>query len=421
MKNQTRVIIFVLGVVFVLGILGAQILSLTNSYILKNENFDLKVQRQLDRVVYAYRGSTMNKSVIRSAEDAIINIDSNLLQDLLKKEFETSAATQNYVYSVYSQSDGYKILLINKDISFNQILFNSPNQISLFNGALSSKRYYLSVYFPNKKMVIYDQLFGDFFIFLSLLLMLSFGFVFVIRLINKQKRQSLLRNDVMSSMIHELKTPISTVSVSSEMLMHDVILQDISKAQKYAKVVFHENKRLKNLVDQVLQVAILDKSEFPVRKEKLDLHKIIMEVSATYNVVLVARNGQLDLRLEAVDSIINVDRIQLINILNNLLENANKYTKENPIINMSTKNLKHGVLLSIRDNGIGVKKENQLEIFNKFYRVNTEEQFSAKAYGLGLYYVKSMMELFGGDIKINSEFGKGSVFELFFPIKNEFK
>ena len=184
----------------------------------------------------------------------------------------------------------------------------------------------------------------------------------------------------------------------------------------YIKVIFDENTRLKNQVERVLQIAIIDREDFKLKLKQVDVHQLIQECIDNFNVHIIERNGNLRANLEALQSMVTVDKGHLTNVINNLLDNANKYSPENPDINIYTINKKGMIEISIEDKGIGISKENQSDIFKKFHRLQSGNIHDAKGFGIGLFYVKTMVEQMGGKIAIDSELNKGSRFTLSFSI-----
>jgi len=298
---------------------------------------------------------------------------------------------------------------------FENELLASPHWVSL-TCLCKSENYLLSVYFEHQqkmilnKMIILPVMSGLF------LLTLVFSFFFTLYAMIKQKKLSEIKTDFVNNMTHEFKTPISTISVSSEMLTKDKIIESPDKIKKYAGIIFDENTRLKNQVERVLQIAILDKGDYKLKMKEHDVHEIIQSCIDNFKVIIGERNGKIDTRLKAGQHIITTDKVHLTNIINNLLDNANKYTFETPEILITTFNLNGKIKIAIEDNGIGISKENINEIFKKFHRIQIGDIHNVKGFGLGLFYVKTMIDEMGGVIEVKSEINKGSRFILNFPL-----
>jgi two-component system phosphate regulon sensor histidine kinase PhoR len=219
-------------------------------------------------------------------------------------------------------------------------------------------------------------------------------------------------------MTHEFKTPISTVSLACEALQDKDIQKNESFISKYVDAIRDENKRLGRQVEKVLQMATLDKKEYRLKFEELDIHQIIEKALSHINLQIEKRGGIIQKNLIASNNIIISDDVHLTNIIYNLLDNANKYSPEQPEIRIDTEDHHQGILIRISDKGIGMTKEAVDKIFDKFYRVPTGNLHDVKGFGLGLTYVKTILMVLGGRIKVKSTPGKGSTFEIILPLEN---
>jgi two-component system phosphate regulon sensor histidine kinase PhoR len=213
-------------------------------------------------------------------------------------------------------------------------------------------------------------------------------------------------------MTHELKTPISTISLACEALSDKTLLLDSERQGSYVNMIKEENKRLSVLVDNVLKSAVWDSTHLKLNLTKVNIHEIIQHVSQNFDIQVNNRNGKLKLDLEAQEAGILADKVHLSNVIYNLLDNANKYSPETPKICISTKNIDNNLVLSISDNGIGISKENQKKIFDKFFRVSTGNIHDVKGFGLGLSYVKRIVDLHHADISIESAKNKGTTISI---------
>jgi len=219
-----------------------------------------------------------------------------------------------------------------------------------------------------------------------------------------------------NNMTHEFKTPISTISVTSEILAKEQVIHSPEKVSKYARIIYDENNRLRNMVERVLQIAIIDRDEFSLRLKECNVHEIISDCMENFKIQISERKGRIKTKFDAKQSAITIDRDHLSNILNNLFDNANKYSPENPHITITTGNLNGQLLITVEDKGIGISKENLKDVFKKFHRLQTGDIHNVKGFGIGLFYVKTMTEKMGGKIELESEVNKGSRFTLSFPV-----
>jgi two-component system phosphate regulon sensor histidine kinase PhoR len=230
----------------------------------------------------------------------------------------------------------------------------------------------------------------------------------------KQKKLAEIKNDFINNMTHEFKTPISTISLAVEVMKDGDVKKDSGKINRYLNIIQDENRRLGTQVEKVLQMALLDKGEVKLRLDSVDIHGTIEQVLTNLSVQIEQKNGIVNLKLKADKSEIVADEVHLTNIIYNLLDNANKYSPENSEITICTKNLANSLKISISDNGIGMTKDQMARIFERFYRVPTGNLHDVKGFGLGLSYVKKMVELHNGQIFVESKLGEGSKFEIIF-------
>jgi two-component system phosphate regulon sensor histidine kinase PhoR len=242
-----------------------------------------------------------------------------------------------------------------------------------------------------------------------------FFFGYTVNILFRQKRLSEIKNDFINNMTHELKTPISTIGLSSEMILRNDFSEDSEKLKRYASIIFKENKRLETQVERVLNVAKLDQEKVVLKKEQMNLHELIEEAKESFDFNQLEKGGQLTLHLQATHHLLNADQVHLTNVIYNLLDNAVKYCAITPDIHVYTKDSKKGIQLEFQDNGIGIKREDIKLIFDKFYRVPTGNLHDVKGFGLGLFYVKLIVEAHGGKIDVRSKLGEGTSFLIWLP------
>lgn len=345
-------------------------------------------------------------------------VDSVLLDSVLHQELKLQGIGAKFVYQISnklinSKSRGnYKEP--QRDCDSTGCVFKvnlSPNNVFV-------TPQYLTVSFLNQQNYLLQTMWVMLLISTVIILILIFAFYYTIATISKQKKLSIIKNDFISNMTHEFKTPISTISLASEMLNDNSIIKTPEKQARFVKMIRDENKRLSVLVESILQTSILDKGEFKLKRADVDVHEIINQAILNTQLLVDAKQGTISVQLDALKSIINADKVHLTNIIFNLIDNGIKYTKDSPVILVSTKDIENGIEISVKDNGIGISKENQKKIFDKFYRVPTGNVHNVKGFGLGLSYVQAVVQKHNGTINVNSELGKGSVFKIYLPYKH---
>lgn len=235
---------------------------------------------------------------------------------------------------------------------------------------------------------------------------------FLMFTLNKQKQLDQIKNDFINNLTHELKTPVFSISLTSKVLKESIKQQKVDKSQHLLQLIDKENEKLKSHINKVLELASLEGRQHILQKESCDVHELIREVVQDFSFKVEAKNGRLEQDLQAQHSVLNVDKVHFANVLQNLLENALKYSPENPEIKIETYNEGRKFIALIEDKGIGIAEEHQKSIFEKFYRVSTGDLHAVKGFGLGLNYVKQIVEAHGGKISVKSRVGEGTQFKI---------
>ena len=274
---------------------------------------------------------------------------------------------------------------------------------------------HLNLYFPNKGFFIARQI--GLMLALSVIgILIVVGcFAYTILTIRRQKKLAEMKNDFINNMTHEFKTPIFSISLASKALRNASEIRESPKIKKYLNLIDDENQRLKSQVNKVLQMAMIDAGESRLNKEELDLHTLIEEVANSFDLMLEEQNGSIDLELNADKHLIEADETHLSNIFHSLIDNAIKYSEDQPHITITTEDREDGVCFSIADNGIGMDAETQKHIFDKFYRAQSGDRHDVKGFGLGLSYVKNIVQAHQGWIKLKSKLNQGSRFTIYLP------
>ena len=274
----------------------------------------------------------------------------------------------------------------------------------------------LSVVVPNHQSLIWKEVIW--FILGSILftLIITTSFFITIRTLLKQKKLSEIKSDFINNMTHEFKTPLATISLAVDALKNEKVISNREKSDYFTGIIKEENKRMNKQVETILQAALLDKQEIQLNLKRLLAHDLIINTLNNINLQVEEKGGKLEVELGAENDLVLADEVHFTNLINSLLDNAVKYSKENLLIKLSTKNTGNKLKIIIEDNGIGMNKETLHRIFEKFYRAHTGNVHNVKGFGLGLSYVKTMVEAHHGNIKVESVLGKGSSFSVSIPL-----
>jgi two-component system, OmpR family, phosphate regulon sensor histidine kinase PhoR len=273
-----------------------------------------------------------------------------------------------------------------------------------------------NVIVPNQKTIIWREMFWFIIGAILFTLIITTAFFITIRTLLKQKKLSEIKSDFINNMTHEFKTPLATISLAVDALKNDKVKGNEEKTNYFTNIIKEENKRMNKQVETILQAALLDKQEVQLNLKKLPAHDLITAALNNITLQVEEKQGTLDVKFNAEKDMILADEVHFTNLINNLLDNAVKYSKENLAIKLTTENSGSNLKIKIEDNGIGMNKETVNRIFEKFYRAHTGNVHNVKGFGLGLSYVKTMVEAHHGAIKADSVLGKGSTFIINIPL-----
>ncbi|MEI7664329.1 MAG: HAMP domain-containing sensor histidine kinase, partial [Bacteroidota bacterium] len=305
--------------------------------------------------------------------------------------------------------------LMERSSNYRKELIEKGNAFILFQADIYTSPEYLLIYFPREKQFLLTELWGMLLISIILIIVIVYSFTYTITTIFRQKRLSEMKNDFINNMTHEFKTPISTISLACEALTDKELRASGETLESYLSMIQEENKRLAGMAEKILQTAVIDKGQLKMNKEKIDLHEIITDVIKNLRIQVEIKDGEIIRNFGAGRSRIEGDKVHVTNLVYNLLDNANKYSPRKPLIRISTENANNGITMIIEDNGIGIGKNEQKKIFDKLYRVPTGNIHEVRGFGLGLSYVKAIVEEHHGRISIESEVNRGTKFRVFLP------
>lgn len=339
-----------------------------------------------------------------------------LLQSLLKHEFERRGIQDDFEYGIYDCFTD-SIVYGNYVSLHDSVVADTAEHSELLK--LDKDGHYFGVYFPRRTTSIWEpQQSGTItWIYPAIVTLIVFCFfAYSLWVIMRQKRLGEMKNDFIGNMTHELKTPISTIALSSEVLSDPAIIQEPERLRSYAEIIRTENERLRAQVERVLQLSTLDKGELQLKREAVDMHKVMRDVAAAFAVQLKERGGELHLETDASRSVITGDPLHVANALFNLVDNALKYSNDAPHVTISSRNGGGSLFIAVADRGIGIRKEDVKHVFERFFRVHTGNTHNVKGFGLGLHYVDTIARAHQGRVSVRSELGKGSTFTLELPV-----
>ncbi|MBI1836547.1 MAG: HAMP domain-containing histidine kinase [Flavobacteriia bacterium] len=447
MKTKNIKVVILLGIVSLASILFTQMVWIRKTIAIQETNIaiqekddSLKLKQFSEQTHIALRN--VLEIITNQHEDSVdlygavkqlstnyfvVDISEELhpyyLENLLKRELYNENIREDFQYGIYDCfSDS---IVFGNLIKFTKDSLYAPATDTMI-GITSEKLrwktdgHYFTVYFPNivgKEINPTNvDIYSPWFFVIIIVIIVLFFFSYTLLVILKQKRLSEVKNDFINNMTHELKTPISTIGLSSEMLLKNDFKDDPERLKRYAEIIYKENKRLENQVERVLNVAKLDKEKLVLKKTKIYMHEVIDEAKEIFEFNQI-EEGTIQLQLNAESDLIIADSVHITNVIYNLIDNAIKYSDKNIDIFIKTYNDKKSFNIEIEDHGLGIKKDDLKMIFDKFYRVPTGNLHNVKGFGLGLYYVKLIIDEHGGSINVKSSYGKGTTFIISLPIK----
>ena len=342
-------------------------------------------------------------------------INTTMLDSLINNELNCKGINTDYEFGIFSPTRN--IMPVQKTGKYPKELLNKGFAFALFPSDMFNNPDYLIVYFPYEKRFLITQLWGTLSISIIFIIVIILSFAYTIITILKQKKISEMKNDFINNMTHEFKTPVSTISLACEALGDKDIIKSEAVYNNYINVINEENRRLGSMAERILQSAYLEKGQIILKKEQVDVHEIISEAINNIQLQVEKKGGKIITNFNAESFIIEADRIHFTNVIFKLLDNANKYTPVTPEIVITTENSYSGIIISVKDNGTGISKGNQKKIFEKLYRIPTGNIHNVKGFGLGLSYVKAIVEQHGGKISLESELNKGTKFIIYLPVE----
>ncbi|HVW94547.1 MAG TPA: HAMP domain-containing sensor histidine kinase [Mucilaginibacter sp.] len=345
-------------------------------------------------------------------------LDLAWIDTLLRLELHNKGINLPYSYEVTLANKDSLIFSKANDMSGERPTFDEPDsyQTAIFSKDVVNDPGMIRIAFPQRNILLVNKMTASLATTGGLLLVLILCFGYTIFSILKQKKVSEMKTDFINNMTHEFKTPVSTIMIASEALRDKEIAQDKSRVARLANIIYEENERLGSHIERVLNIARIEKNDFKLDKKPIDVNDMIAVAVDSMELKLQKNNAVITLQLDAENAIINADELHFSNVIYNLIDNAIKYSVNNPDITITTLNKNGQVVIRVADKGVGMSRDQQTKIFEQFYRIPTGNLHDVKGFGLGLSYVNTVVKRLNGIISVKSEKEKGSEFELKFQV-----
>ena len=391
----------------------------TNSFAIQwNQSFEEQIIKKTN-----YLNKLMERMFKSNLVDDIkLRLNLNVLDSLISFNLGQNHIDTTFTFNIIrlekknTLRQSKKIEYKHPSLHYDKELVKSEFQTLLYPNDPIPSEYLLLVSIPGQSLYVWKEMAGTLIASILLVLIVIFAFYFAVSTIFKQKQLSEIKNDFISNMTHELKTPISTISLACEAVRDPDLKNDVDAVVGFVTMIDKENKRLGKLVENVLQTALIDKGKLKLNLERCRIHELMNQVVDSFQIRYKGKEGEIVvLRSDEIEW--DVDKIHFVNVMYNLLDNALKYCDTVPKVTVSLEKGSRGFSLEVVDNGIGIKKEDQKRVFEKLYRVPTGDVHTVKGFGLGLSYVASIVRLHHGTISLKSTIGKGSTFKI--TIKDE--
>ena len=405
MKRWFRVIIISIFALAAVSLVVIQFVQTRRTFSISDNMFNVCVSTAMDEVIKQINGEVFQTNPQTATPFNYQDLDSLIVEELLLTGIDLHP-----IVGLYDGSQGS--FLYTSDPKREELLEESPYRYSFRPiGVVSSNQFFIILAFPGNRLPHIDS---SLLLYMSLFLMMVIAVLFFIslRTIANQRRLDQMKNEFISNMTHEIKTPISTISLACEMLQDSDMTQDAAARSNFVGIIADENQRMRMLVETILQSSKMSSRNFSLNLTEVDINHIINKVAQSFKLTLANRNGLLETHLDAVPPILVADELHLSNMIYNLVDNGIKYSTAAPHIVISTRREGDKLILSVQDHGIGIAKADQKHVFDKFYRVSTGNVHNVKGFGIGLSYVAQVVKLHHGSIALESEPGRGTTFSV---------
>ncbi len=408
MKRWLRIIIISLFALAAVSLVFIQMVQTRRTFSISDNMFNISVSSAMDRVV-----EQLNGEVFQTASHPAASFNYQELDSLIVEELLLVGIDQHPIVGLYDGSQGS--FLYSSDPQRENLLEQSPYRYSFQPiGVVSSNQFFIILAFYGNLIPRIDS---SLYLYMSLFLVVVIAVLFIIsiRTVANQRRLDQMKTQFINNMTHEIKTPISTISLACEMLQDQSIAQDNAARPTYVGIIADENQRMRMLVETILQSSKMSGRKVNLNLTEVNVDHVVEKVAQSFQLTLSNRNGRLETHLDAQPSTLVADELHLTNMIYNLVDNGIKYSPTTPHIIVSTRHDGNRFVISVRDHGMGIAKADQKHVFEKFYRVSTGNVHNVKGFGIGLNYVAQVVRLHHGTISLESEPGQGSTFTISLP------
>ncbi|WP_127121364.1 sensor histidine kinase [Chryseotalea sanaruensis] len=420
MKSSTLRIVVVLAALSIVGITITQVYWVRKAFDLQRADFDRQVNTALLSVAQQFfelqnTPPPANNPVEQLSTNYFVvmlnsDINPSMLEFLLRTEFEKRNIKADFEYGIYDCSQE---CMVYGKVAAAGLIKSEPKLEAL--PKLKNASYYFGVRFPGRELQLINQMGIWTFSSLVLLVVIIF-FAYALFVILRQRRLSEIQKDFINNMTHEFKTPLSTISLSAEVLREQARQNNEVRSLSYTNIIDQETDRMRQHLERLLQVAKLDKADMELKREKIDAHELLNNVISSMQPQFNDKEVGISLAFTATSTNITADHHHLSNVFINVFDNAIKYTEAKPSIKVTTRQSGKFILIQISDNGIGIAPEYQARIFHKFFRIPTGNIHNVKGFGLGLSYVKQVIETHKGKVSVSSQLNEGATLSIYLPI-----
>ena len=439
--KKTFPVIVILITLSLLGLFIIQSSWLNNLLEIRNTEFRSKVDNAGTRVALKLNGTAKSTQSLRLPKRGGLSFNSDFhlhvlkpptidqrysVQDIyrmIRAELETESIKNiNFEYAIIAPSEDIEMSTRNFSKEYWDTVVNRrhyfgivPESGSDFEGISSIET--LVIVVPDFKKQVWASLKWELIGAVVFMLIIIAAFFVTIRSLLNQKKLSEIKSDFINNMTHEFKTPLATISLAVDAIRNDKVQADPSKMKYFSSIIKEENIRMNKHVETILQAALMEKQELQLNVVSLHVHEVIQHALDNHQLQLQDKEGVVELYLNAANDLIEGDEVHFTNMISNLIDNAIKYSKDKPVIRITTHSTAKNIVIRVEDNGIGMNKESLKRIFEKFYRAHTGNLHNVKGFGLGMSYVKTVIDAHKGKIKVDSTLGKGSSFTVEVPLK----